>query len=68
MLGEQQAHLRDLRFADESALNDAGFEHNPDHAGERKKSPEKNENIFPLGDFPCPPVLPLPSCGSGQMT
>ncbi len=67
MRGEQQAHLRELRFADESALNDARFEHNPDHAGERKKSPEKNENIF-LGKIPLHPALPPLPCGSGQMT
>jgi len=46
MLGEQQAHLRDLRFANESTLNDAKFEHNPDHGGEKRKSSEKNETIF----------------------
>jgi len=54
MLGEQQAHLRDLRFAEESALNDARFEHNR-IMEEKKQEFRKSENIFCRQRFPLPP-------------
>ncbi|MEI6072887.1 MAG: hypothetical protein WCS31_13920 [Verrucomicrobiae bacterium] len=53
MLGENPAHLSDLRFAEESALNDARFEHNPDHGGEKIRSP--------IASAPCLATTPVKS-------
>jgi hypothetical protein len=53
ILGNDCAHLLDFRFANKSPLNDARFQHNRDHGRKIPWSPEKNENIFPAGDFPC---------------
>ena len=46
MIRQQRTDLRQLRRANETALNDARFKHGREYGGEKGRSPEQNEKIL----------------------